>query len=292
LSASVRHRLELAAFLGVRAGVRALPHRAARAAGAALGALAWAVDRRHRRVVESNLALAFPDWPARRRRQVARACFRHIGATVFDTLSVGRLAATDLCERLTLEGWEHLVSAQEQGRGTLLLSAHLGNWELAGHAASLLRGPVHAVARPFDNSLVYERVTRERARFGQSLIAKQRAAVPVLRVLRRGGTVGLIMDQRVRPGQGIVLPFFGHPALTTPLPASLSLRTGAPAVPLFAHPEPGGRYRLEALPAIQPTGDGEAAVAALTARYLGVIEQRIREHPAQWLWMHRRWRLD
>jgi Kdo2-lipid IVA lauroyltransferase/acyltransferase len=111
-------------------------------------------------------------------------------------------------------------------------------------------------------------------------------------VLRRGGTVGLIMDQRVRPGQGMVLPFFGQPALTTSLPASLSLRTGAPAVPLFAYPEPRGTYRVEALPAIAPEGEGEEAVARLTARYLAVIEAQIRAHPEQWLWLHRRWRLD
>lgn len=292
MSSSPRHLLELAVFLAARGAIRALPHRAARPLGAALGALAYVVDLRHRRVVAGNLARVYPEWAPRRRRQVARACFRHFGATVLDTLSCGRFDAVELCERLTLEGWEHVVAAQEAGRGALLLSAHLGNWEMAGHALGLYRGPLHTLARPFDNPLVYTRYSRERARFGQMLVAKQGAAVRLFRVLRKGGTVGILMDQRVRPSQGIQVPFFGHPALATPLPASLSLRIGAPAVPVFAYPEAAGRYRVVAQPAILPEGEGEEAVAALTARYLAVIEERIRARPAQWLWMHRRWRLD
>ena len=106
------------------------------------------------------------------------------------------------------------------------------------------------------------------------------------------------MDQRVRPGQGIVLPFLGHPALVTPLPASVALRTGAPAVTIVAWPEPGGRYRVELGEPILPPdsatdGDrGDDAVAALTTRYLAALEADIRRQPEQWLWMHRRWRLD
>jgi Kdo2-lipid IVA lauroyltransferase/acyltransferase len=253
---------------------------------------AWALDRRHRRVVAENMARALPEVEARVRRRLARACFRHLGAVVVDTLSSQRFGAVEMCERLTLEGWEHLVAAQEEGRGAILLSAHLGSWEIAGHAVALFRGPLHAVARPFANTLVYERYSRERARFGQILIAKRGAARPLLRILRGGGTVGLLIDQRVRPGQGVQVPFFGHPALTTPLPASLSVRTGAPAVPVFAYLEPAGRYRVEVLPPILPEPEGPEAVEALTRRYLAVIEERIRARPAEWLWMHRRWRLD
>ena len=159
-----------------------------------------------------------------------------------------------LCRRLTLVGWERLVEAEALGRGLLVLSAHLGNWEVAARPVGLYRGPFHVVVRPFNNPLVYRYMERERERFGERQIAKRGAAKQLFRVLREGGKAGVVMDQRVRPGQGIVLPFLGHPALVTPLPASVALRTGAPAVTIVAWPEPGGRYRVELGEPILPRG--------------------------------------
>jgi KDO2-lipid IV(A) lauroyltransferase len=111
----------------------------------------------------------------------------------------------------------------------------------------------------------------------------------MLEVLRAGGRVGILIDQRVQPREGIAVPFFGHPALTTPVLARVSLRTGAPVVPVALYPVRGGRYRFAARPPVFPEGEGEEAVAALTRRYLAVAEEQIREHPEMWLWMHRRW---
>jgi KDO2-lipid IV(A) lauroyltransferase len=110
-----------------------------------------------------------------------------------------------------------------------------------------------------------------------------------METLRDAGIVGILIDQRVQEKEGIAVPFFGRPALTTPVLARLSLRTGAPVLPLALFPEPHGRYRFIAHPPILPQGEGEAAVAELTRQYLAVAEQDIRRHPEQWLWMHRRW---
>lgn len=291
----LRHRLEWIAFVAVRAGLRALPHRAARPLGARLGDLArWSAPG-YRRVVDENLRRAFPSWSPSRRQRVLRDCFRHFGAMVCDLVSFGRFDAVELCERLTLEGWEHVEEAERSDRGTLFLSAHLGNWEIASHPVGLYRGTFHIVVRPFNNPLLRGPMLRERERFGHRMIEKHGAARDVFRVLRAGGRVGIVMDQRVRRGQGgILVPFFGHPALTTPLPAKVALRTGAPAVPIFAYPEPGGRYRVRVDSPIVPEGSSrsEDAVTELTRRYLGVFEREIRERPEQWLWMHRRWRMD
>jgi KDO2-lipid IV(A) lauroyltransferase len=294
LRKSLRHRAELGLFLAVRAAVRALPAAAARPAGAALGELIWLLGIR-RRTVARNLRLVFPELSGSRRRRIARRCFRHFGAMTCDTVSMSRLDAVDLCRRLTLVGWERLDEAESHGRGLLVLSAHLGNWEVAARPIGLYRGPFHVVVRPFNNPLVYRYLAAERERFGEVQIAKRGAAKQLFRVVRQGGRAGVVMDQRVRPDQGIVLPFLGHPALVTPLPASVALRTGAPAVPLVAWPEAGGRYRVEVgEPILPPVGEerGEEAVAALSRRYLAALEADIRRHPEQWLWMHRRWRLD
>jgi KDO2-lipid IV(A) lauroyltransferase len=294
LSKSLRHRAELGLFLAVRGALRTLPLAAARPAGTALGELLWFVGIR-RRTVSRNLRLVFPHLSWGERRRLGRRCFRHFGAMTCDTVAMSRLDAVELCRRLTLVGWERLEEAESHGPGLLVLSAHLGNWEVAARPVGLYRGPFHVVVRPFNNPLVYRYLAAERERFGERQITKRGAAKQLFRVVREGGKAGVVMDQRVRPGQGIVLPFLGHPALVTPLPASVALRTGAPAVPIVAWPEPGGRYRVELGEPILPPSSGERdeeAVAALTTAYLAALERDIRRHPEQWLWMHRRWRLE
>jgi KDO2-lipid IV(A) lauroyltransferase len=289
-----RHRAELALFHALRAPLLALPLSWARPAGAALGELLWASGAR-RRTVDENLRRVFPEWPAARRRAVARGCYRHFGGMLCESLAFTRVGAVELCRRLTLVGWDRLDEAEAQGRGLIAIGGHTGNWEIAARVLGLYRAPYHIVVRPFNNPLVWEHMSRDRRRFGVREVPKQGAARQLFRVVRQGGRVGMAMDQRVRRGQGIVLPFLGHPALVTPLPAALSLRTGAPAVPTFAWPEERGRYRVELGEPILPDGeggDGDEAVAALTARYLAALEAEIRRRPEQWLWLHRRWRMD
>jgi KDO2-lipid IV(A) lauroyltransferase len=297
--APVRHRLEYGAYLALKGLIRVLPHAAARPLGATIGRLAHRLDRRHRRVAAANVELAFPDLaPAERRRLVA-ACFRHFGAALFDLISSERLDAVELCRRFSFEGWEHLDQAESLGRGVFLLGAHLGCWEISGRAIGLYHGVLHTVARPADNPYLDRELLRLRTNLGYAVIQKRGAARRMLQVVRAGGRVGILPDQRVQEREGILVPFFGRPALTTPVLARLSRRDGCPVVPVFAYPQPGGRYHLVIRQPILPdesNGAGredketeEAAVAALTRRYMEIIEQEIRDHPHMWLWMHRRW---
>jgi KDO2-lipid IV(A) lauroyltransferase len=147
------------------------------------------------------------------------------------------------------------------------------------------------VVRPADNPWLDRELRALRERFGNAVIPKRGAARRMLEVLRGGGRVGILIDQRVQEREGIAVPFFGRPALTSPVLARLSLRTGAAVVPITAYPESGGRYRIVVRPAILPpeNGDDEETVKVLTRRYLEVAEEDIRAHPEMWLWMHRRW---
>jgi Kdo2-lipid IVA lauroyltransferase/acyltransferase len=312
--APVRHRLEYGAYLAFKGIVRALPHAAARPLGAALGSVACRLDRRHREVAAANLALAFPALAAAERRRLVAACFRHFGAALFDLISSERFDAVELCRRFSYEGWEHLDRAERLGRGVFLLGAHHGYWEISGRPIGLYRGVLHTVARPADNPYLERELSRLRRGLGYAVLPKRGAARRMLQVVRAGGRVGILPDQRVQEREGILVPFFGHPALTTPVLARLSLRDGCPVVPVFAYPEPRGRYRLVIRPPILPEEaaaagaeaggtdhaaasaesgasgeDAATAVAALTRRYLEVIEREIRDHPEMWLWMHRRW---
>src|SRR5436305_466578 len=149
---------------------------------------------------------------------------------------------------------------------------------------AFLRALPHAAARARGGGL--------RERFGNDTLPKRGAARKMLETLRGGGRVGLLIDQRVQKKEGIEIPFFGQPALTTPILARMSLRTGAAVVPVTVYPEPGGRYRVVVRPPILPPAGGrdeEETVAALTRRYLETAEEDIRANPHMWLWMHRRW---
>jgi KDO2-lipid IV(A) lauroyltransferase len=293
--APLRHRLEYAAYRLAGAPLMALPHAAARAAGRPLGDLAWFLDRRHRRVALENLALAYPELPAARRRRLAHACFRHFGRAVTDTLSARRFDLVELCRRTTIEGWDHVLAARRASPsgGFFVMAAHLGLWEHAGHVIGVYGGPLHVIGRPLDNPWLDRELTEARRRYGNHLLAKRGSARRAMRAIAEGEPVGILIDQRVQPQEGIEVPFFGRPARTTPVLARLSLRLAAPVVPIHGFPEPRGRYRVVFEEAILPPagrGDDEATVRELTARYTAVMEAAIRQRPEQWLWMHRRWR--
>lgn len=297
----LRHRLEYAAYAAVRALVRLLPHSGARAVGRLLGRLAHLLLARHRRIVRDNLARALPELPEAERRRMVPRIFEHVGLSLADAVSLERFYLVELCRRIDLEGWDHLQEAErraaERGTGVVILSAHLGLWEVAAYPPGIYGGPLHVVGRPLDNPLLDAELVRSRARFGNELIPKRGAVRPMFRALSKGGRVGILIDQRARPGEGIWVPFFGLPAYTTPILARMALRTGAPVVPIFGHALPGGRYRVVLREAVwpedsdQPAGsDDEPAVAALTARYLSACEAEIRRHPETWLWLHERWK--
>ena len=289
--APLRHALEYALAAPFVALLGALPHAASRRLGAALGAAAGALDRRRRRIARDNLAQALPELAAGERERIVGACFRHFGSAFCDALSAARFDAPELCRRVTWEGFEHLLDAERAGRGVIVLAAHFGNWEVVPAALGATHGPMAAVGRPVDNPRIDRLVQRLRTRFGNRSLAKRGAVREMFRVLAQGGRLGLLIDQRVRPEEAIDVPFFGRPALTSPIVARLALKTGAPVAPVAAYQEPGGRYRIAFAPPLWPEGRDDAATTfAFTRRCLAASESVIRRHPEQWLWLHNRWK--
>lgn len=288
MSASARLEYPLLRAGGV--AIRALPHGAIRPLGKLLGRMLFALDGRHRRIARRNLELVFPSWPAARRERVARGAFAAIAASALESVSLGRLSPEQICSRLELEGWSHFAAAEERGRGVFVLSAHLGIHELIAPVVALYKGPTALVARSFADPRAEREINGLRQRFGNRVLPHRGAARQMLRAVAAGGRVALLLDQRVHPNLGIELPFLGQPSFVSPILARMSRKTGASVLPLFALPEPGGRYRIRVRPAIPPTAAGDAGDADLTGRYLRAIEREIRERPADWLWMHERWR--
>ena len=194
--------------------------------------------------------------------------------------------------RIRLEGVEHLHAAMRTHGRALVLTAHLGNWEVLCAAHRLTEYGLSIVVRPLDAPWLDAVADRLRRRTGVEVIDKRGALRPVLEALRRGRMVGILMDQNAARREGVFVKFFGHPASTSRSIALLAVRTGAPVVPIFARRAGGTRHTVVIRPALAPplVNDSEAAVVELTARCTAEIEAVIREVPEQWLWSHDRWR--
>lgn len=285
-----RYKLEMGAYRAAKSLVSVLPEAARMTLGRLGGRLGYLLDSRHRRVALQNLELAYPAWSLADRKRVAKRSFGNIGTAAVELATSASLDREAYRARLEIEGWEHFEQAEQEGKGVLLMTAHIGNWEALAQAMALRDRPVSFVARPLDNPYLEREIRRIRERFGNRTIPKRGAARQLIRTLRGGGITGLLIDQRVHPNEGRAYDFFGHPAYTTPLMARLSLRTGAPVVPVFGIPIEGWkRCRIVYRSPIFPESNGEDAVDRLTLQYLGTIEEAIRQWPEMWLWAHRRW---
>jgi len=262
-----------------------------RALGAGLGLTFYAVDRVHRNVAMTNLATAFPQRTEAERRRICRAMFVHFGRVLFELLRFSTLSPEGMRRLIEFDGEERVVAAFAQGKGVLFFTGHFGHWEVQAIGHGLVHPPVGVLARALDNPMLNELLEQIRGKTGNFVIYRQGAVRKVLRALAAGQGVAMLIDQHMNSPDAIYVDFFERPAATTSMLAALALRTGAPVVPVFALPMPGGRYRLIYEHAVPPPDqDSPDAIREFTQRCTDVLEMYVRRHPSLWLWMHRRWR--
>ncbi len=286
----MRYRLEFAFVQIVSGLLRLMPMTAVRACGRGFGRLVSLVDRFHRRIALGNLAQAFPSRSENERRTVARAMFAHFGSLVLEMIKFSTLSAGEIAVRVDIEGEEHVRQAYRQGRGVLYFTGHFGYWEIQAIAFALHAEPISVVARRLDNPYLHEMLERIRTCTGNTVIYRQGGLRRVLRDLQSNRGVAMLIDQHLH-SDAVSVEFFNRPAATTTALAALALRTGAPVIPVFALPLPGGRYRLiYDRPVPPPQTSGPAAIREFTQRCTDVLEMYVRRDPHLWLWMHRRWR--
>jgi Kdo2-lipid IVA lauroyltransferase/acyltransferase len=287
-----RFAIEASLASAVSAIVRRLPRRGALGLGRGLGRLWGALDRRHRRIAASNLRLAFPEWDEARVQREARDVYAHFGGTLTDLLWMEGRPIGELLALADVEDVDVLRAAIREGRGVVCPTAHFGNWEFQGFASAPLIGPFSVIARPLDNPELDRRLVALRTSTGNAVVYKQKALARVLKSIRAGGLVAILIDQNVQEGDGVFVPFFGRPACTTTVAAALALKTGCAIVPVRCAIGRDGRYRMTYGPRVEAGGSGrrDEDIVALTARLTAVIEGWVRERPEQWLWLHRRWK--
>lgn len=288
----LRHRVEYAAFRLVRAVLRVLPDGAALGLGEALGWAAGTLFRVRRSVVDENLARAFPERSARWRSRVARASYRHLGRESALVFLLGRDGPEWVRAATEVEGIEHLQRGVDAGVGAVLVTGHIGSWEMGGPAFSVRGLPIDPVAQTQGNPLFDRDLTEAREAMGLHLIRRGEAGREVLRSLRRGRVPALVADQNARRAP-LFVDFFGVPAATFRGPALFALRTGAPLVVgaclrVSRHPQ---RYRVVVEEVSVPrTDDLDHDVERLTQAWTSVLERWVRYAPEQYFWQHKRWK--
>ena len=271
--------------------VAALPLSAAAWLGRRLGDTAYALLGRRRRLALANLAQAFPAASPSERRRIARQSFQHLGVLFVEGCFVLRRPLEEATRQIRIDGLEHLRSVFERHGRALILTAHLGNWELLTLAPVLTGYQLTVVARALDSPALNAWADRLRRAAGVEVVDKRAALRPVLDALRRGRLVGVLLDQNASRREGVFVPFFGRLASTSRSMAVLALRTRTPVVPAFTRRLAPGRHEIsiqQELPL--PAGVDDEAVRALTAGCTAAIESAVRATPEQWLWAHDRWR--
>lgn len=259
--------------------------------GARFGNFSRRVLRGRDRLALRNLRASFPEKSEPELRAILDECWRHFGREMLLFVRMQSMPLEEIAERCVFENVAMLEEASARGNGVVLISAHFGGWEIGGLALMALVDNVRTVARPLDNEYLERDLARLRARTGAAVIDRRKAARALMKGLSENATIVLLPDQAVQEREGVLVPFVGRNAWTTPAPAKMALRNDSAIVIAFCIPD-GARHRLQFQEVIRvdELSEGEKDPVALTARINDAISRRIAADPQWWLWMHDRWK--
>lgn len=279
--------------------VALLPEGLSQRLGTATGLMMRRVLAKRRQIAEDNIARTLdymrsqPEWTCTipDAEGIAREVFKNIGQSLVEICRLYHGRGTEMISRITLRGREHYDNARSHGKGLVFLTGHCGNWELVALAyASLFKLPMSVVARRQNNPYLNRMVERMRMRYDNSVIYKDNALKNMINVIRRQGTIGLLVDQTVLPEEGTLISFLGRPAWAAKAPVLLARKTGVAIVPAFIHRE-GASHVIDIYPQLEFKGDGtETGFQQDVQLYSSAIEKFIIAHPTDWYWVHRRWK--
>ena len=289
---SFSHRAEYAALRGAVAAMERLSFRRAGSIGERIGQFGYRPLGIRRAVVERQLTAAFPELGPAEIERIARAAYANLGRTSVETAILPSYDPEQIIDLFEdVQGWNIVEMLLSRGRGLIIVTGHLGNWELGGAYAAARGLPIDAVARHMANPLFDRYLTRTRQRIGMSVVHDEEAVRRVPRSLRAGRAVAFLVDQGAVGLASTWVPFFGRYAKTPRGPAVFALRLDTPIVFGVALRRPSGRFQLIFEPIeARDTGDREADVDRIVADYTATLERWVRRAPEQYFWHHRRWK--
>jgi len=273
--------------------VNLLPRFAARGLGGLLGRLFYRVDKRRHGIALRNLDQAFGGQRGEaEKRAIVRNCMVHLGRATVETLMLRQINERNFLKYVTFDNVGQFYTGLKDKKGVILCSAHYGNWEIMNLALGYMNLPMSVMARPMDNPLVHKLIEKIRTHSGNRVIYKHKSVRKLLSTLAENRIVGIVNDQDVHDRNRIFADFFGRPAATTPVPAALAYKTGAPIVTGYAVTTGKGRYLLKFGNLIHADQQApkEAEIQRITHELNRRLEAQITWQPDYWMWIHKRFK--
>ncbi|MEN6622384.1 MAG: lysophospholipid acyltransferase family protein [Smithella sp.] len=272
--------------------IKKIPLRWRRSLFTTLARAFYYLSRKHRLIAINNLQRSFPAKPAGEIIKIAKLSYFNFALVAAEFADIPDLNKENISKWIKIEGLENYYEACKEGKGVLLFSGHLGNWEIGNAALAIRTQPLVFLYRMLDSPFLERNITSVRSSCGNVSLSKENAMRPIIRFLKKNTTVCMLIDQNVAWYDGVFVNFFGREACTTSGLALLALHTSAPVLPAFTRRLPNGKYILEIGPKVEITRSGSRNNDVLinTQNFTKIIEEKIRQYPEQWFWVHQRWK--
>ena len=270
-----------------------LPHKYILWLGRLLGRFMYFADVPHRRIVRRNLKFVFPEWKPERIKGTSLRIFQNIGMTFIEICQIACLPKDHLFLRTKVKGKKILLDAIKGNKGAILISAHLGNWEIvAPFLSANISTRASMVGRRLRVNLINRLISGLRTRFGATVIDKEEGMPKMMRAIREGKMLGIMLDQGTQSSMGVKVNFFDRAVTATHAPALLALRCRCPVVPIFGVREIDGSLTIIVEPPLKlkRTKDLKVDLKVNTQLMVSAIEKAVRAYPEQWFWVHKRWK--
>lgn len=287
--------LQVFIFFVIAIPLAILPYKISLKIGEILGLLLYYIWKDRRNIALKNIEECVLNgnlFSKRDYKGIIKNSFKNLGKTFVEIIKILFGFSNIVFNKVEIFGEEYFKKAKSKGKGVLFITGHCGNWELMAIVCSLKLEKISVVARPIDNPFINKILEKIRKRFGNKVIYKKGALRNIINALRRNETVGILMDQAVVSDEGYVIEFLGKGAWTTKIPALIARKTEASVLPVFINRINGDKHVIKIYPEINLSNglDREFALVEDTKNFSRYIEDYIREHPSEWLWIHRRWK--
>ena len=273
--------------------IASVSHRRIASIGRVLGMLMYGIDLRHRRIVRRNLKFVYPEWSTEQVKEISKHIFQNLGINILEICQMTCFSSDDILDKVKIRGEEHLFNAMHNNKGTILITAHLGNWEIVPLFWPLyFKTPLTVVARQIQNKIINRCIHGLRTRFGSRVIYKDVALPEMTRTLRQGKILAILIDQGIKSSLGVKIKFFNKFVTATPAAALLAIRCKSPVLPGCCTRNADGSFTISIEPplVLKRTDDLGSDLKTYTQIMTDAIEKAVRKYPEQWFWVHKRWR--
>ena len=276
----------------MKSGITKIPRQLIINSGKLLGLLFYSLAVPHRRLVRRNLQFCYPEWSHKEIRELSRRIFMNLGTTLVEMLQSSLMSPEEVLKALRVEGEENFNKAFKSNRGIVIVSAHMGNWEVGLHITNYYGKPMLGVAAKTRYGWADILLSRSRNRLGNTIIDKKGALPKITEGLRRGEVIGMLIDQSRRK-HGVEVTFFGRKATASPAAALLALRCNSLVVPAFCVRRSDGQLTIQVKTPFEltKTGDLRSDIQSNTQRMIDIVEDMVRTYPDQWFWLLKPWKV-